>query len=85
MSTRDERRAEWQAKRAAHEEEQIARALEQLLEFAQTAEQIREAARITRVVANADYDEVSTGELQAMRIANRLADELDRKAAELEA
>jgi hypothetical protein len=45
-----------------------------------TATELREGARMARAFANADWDEVTSSDLRLMRLQNRLADELERRA-----
>jgi hypothetical protein len=75
-----------QAQRKAHENQLLHGALAKLdAEMPDASpEQLRSGARMARAFANADWDEVTAADLRLMRLQNRLADELDRRANEIE-
>jgi hypothetical protein len=49
-----------------------------------SAARLREAARGLRAIANADWDEVRQVDLEMMRMQNRIADALDKRAEAIE-
>jgi hypothetical protein len=75
-------REQREATRRSREAEAIRDALQKAR--ALDAEQLRSAVRGMRAMANANWDEVGTDDLYVMRLQNRIADALEKRAEAIE-